>query len=179
MNSPAQENNFIQKFGVVVQDDPSLDLSAMELTLESLLEATKNYEKNKVGVLMSYGDHERHISHTLHLSNFYTEKGLWCRGCNQSRELDLQTRETTIFQQLSFASYFVKLDAGETVRPTLFCDIDNSISNQEKIICFDDNGVFAVLKTAVRLYYLEQGSYEATEQHLIELSKKKGHYKKL
>lgn len=180
MKSPSQDLKFMQKFGVVVDDDPSLDLSAMELTLDSLLEATKNYEKNNVGVLMSFGDYDRHISHTLHLSNYYTEKGIWCRGCNQSRDLDIQTRETTLFQQVSFASYFVRLNAGETVRPTLFSDIDNSIGNlKEKFICFNDNGIYVVLKAAMRSYYMKQGDYQKTVDYIVEQCKEKGYYKEL
>ena len=178
MKSESGEHNI--KFGVLVEDDCSIDLSYMEKTLDSLLAATKNYDKNKVGVLMSFGDHERPMSETLHLSNFYSAEGVWCRGCNQVRDLNKQEREQTLFQQLVFANYFILLKAGQKVEPTLFRDIDYSINSLgEKNICFEQNGFYAVMKAAVKAYYSEQGDYENTEKYIVETSKSKGFYKKL
>ncbi len=180
MKLPAQDPKMLQKFGVLIEDDKTADISEMEKSLNSLLEATKNYEKRNVGVLMAFGEMDRPISHTLHLTNFYTEQGMWCRGCNQGSEMSLEQKETELFQQLTFATYFIKLKAGQEVSPTIFSDIDHSISTlKEKIICFNNNEIYALLVSAVRLYYLEQGSYEATERHIIEQSKTKGYYKEL
>ena len=173
-------NEISSKFGIVIEDDPSLDLPHMEETLNSLLVATQNYSKDNVGVLMSFGDHERPMSKTLHLSNYYTTEGMWCRGCNQSRDLDIQEREKTLFQQLVFAHYFIFLKVGQTVEPTLFKDIDYSVNDIcERNICFGQNGFHVVLKSAIRSYYLDHGSYSGVEKYLVEASKEKGLYKEL
>ncbi len=180
MSSDSKEVSFMPKFGIVVHDNPNDSLALMEKTLDSILAATKKYTKSKIGVLMSFNAGDRQISETLHLTNFYTEQGVWCRGCNQGSEMSIEQKETELFQQLTFATYFINLKAGQEVSPTIFSDIDHSISTlKEKIICFNNNEVYALLVSAVRLYYLEQGSYEATERHIIEQSKTKGYYKEL
>lgn len=174
----SESDEYKTKFGILVEDDISKSLDCMEASLQSLLVATKKYKKGNVGVLMSYGDHERPISETLHLSNYYSTEGLWCRGCNQNRSVDVEERESTLFQQLIFADYFVSMKTGQTVPENFFTQMDKLVRS-DTVSCFGFGNIYAVLKNAVRNYYYECGDYKKTEKYIVENSKSKGLYKKL
>jgi len=169
-------------FGIVLYDTPSHDISLMEKSLDSLLVATNNYCKSKVGVMMSFVAGTRKISETLHLSNFYSTEGVWCRGCDQSKDLDNEKRETEIFQQLFFAHFFISMQSGQTLDPMFFSNVDKIVNAQEKeFVVFENNGIYALLKSAVRSYYFNDqcGSYKKTESFLIDESKSRGLYRSL
>jgi len=174
----SESDEYKNKFGIVIEDIPSNAIELMSVSLESLLAATNNYKKSHVGVLMSYGNHERPMSQTLHFSNYYSTEGLWCRGCNQSRDASKEELESNLFQQLVFADYFIHMEAGQIVPSDLFTQIDGMTRNK-KACCFGFNGVYAVLKSAVRNHYYECGSYKDTEKYIVEFSKSKGLYKEL
>jgi len=131
---------------------------------------------------MSFDAGARQISETLHLSNFYSENGLWCRGCDQVKEIEIQEKEKNLFQQLVFAHWLVSLEAGQTVSPNLFIEIERSVNElNEKVVCYEDGEVAVILKAAISSYYMkpECGDYQKTVQYLINESKQRGLYKKL
>ncbi len=178
----AAKLEIMSKFGIVVYDNPNDSLALMEKTLDSILAATKKYTKSKIGVLMSFNAGDRQISETLHLSNFYSKEGLWCRGCDQVEGIEIKEKETNLFQQLVFAHWFIAMEAGQTVSPNLFVEIER-VNNElnEKVVCYEDGEVVVVLKAAVSSYYPkpECGDYQKTVQYLINESKQRGLYKRL
>jgi len=177
VNLARKENRL--KFGIAVYDDENKDLSSMEESLRSILKATQKYQTSLVGALMVYQHKSRGINETLHMSNYFSQSGLWCRGCNL-HEGDTYTQETDVFQQLTFADYFIKMKAGQTLDENIFLDIDKTINDEfEKVICFENNQVYAVMKSIIRSNYHSFSNYDQMICSLVDDAKNKRYYKLL
>jgi hypothetical protein len=169
-------------FGVAVFDDDSDNLENMNKTLESLLAAVKKYRKNLVGVITCYDYKNRGINNTLHLINKFNAEGLECRGLDHLNREDVHmhfVKEYDTFIQMTHASHFIRMDAGQTVGPNLFVDVDKTLNeNMEKILCFESNGVLAIQSKLLRSKYLDFGGYQKAEQGIKEAAVSEGYYKK-
>tara|TARA_Y100000385_G_C12975977_1_gene586188 strand:- start:342 stop:1082 length:741 start_codon:yes stop_codon:yes gene_type:complete len=167
-------------FGVVIYDEVGKDISDLEKTIDSVLAAANNYTKQLVGVVVSYYKSSRPIGTTTHISNKYTlEDKLAVKNVYIWTD-DHVEAEKEIWEKVSKAGYFLRIDCGAEICPTMFNRIDKSLNKDlEKILCFECDGSLAVSKRMARSMYNDFGDYREMEQCLRSTCIERGYYKKL
>ncbi len=169
MKSKPKEHSF----GIGLFDIKDHELSQIEKSLDSLLLASKDYRAGHVGVVTSYFWGHRHMNHTLHLSNLYTEKGLYCKGTSHLSE-DTQNVETEVYQQLIVADVFVKMYSGQTVSPDFFQTANLRIKDND---CAKVDGIWVFSKKFMRNKYHEFGNFDKAIKFFEEVEKSKNEEK--
>ncbi len=167
-------------FGVVVYDQLDKDINEIRKTMDSVVDAAREYNPKKVGCVLAFCSDKRPIGTTTDISNHYTlEEKIACKNIYIWTE-DPVEAEREIWEKVTRATHFVKLSSGDTIDKNFFKDIDQSIHyDLEKVLCFENNGNFAICKRMARSLYHDFNNYDLMESCVVNTCKDKGYYKKI
>lgn len=147
-------------FGIVVADDPTLDISELHKTISSLKTATKNYFTNKVALIFSLGIN-RNAQEVVNLVHSNQAEDIRCEAVIHRYLFDPRIRETEAFQKISTVGWMGMVKSGNEIHEDTFCKINHVINEDlEQIVCFDTKGSLILLTNLVRSQYMNYKGFE-------------------
>lgn len=164
-------------FGIAIYDSPQATIDELETTVSSLLES--KYDKSKLSIVISTSL-TRPIVQTVDLVNRIKEKVNKVKGITHLFDKS-NTRDRECFQKLVGASYFVRIEASQSISPLWFNKIGASLNERlEQITLFENKeGATAIPCGVVRSLYLDFNDYDLMVKELKKISKEQDKYKLL
>ena len=167
-------------FGIIIFDE-SNDFEDTLKTIESIKEI--DYPKNKVKIVLSISQiklnlKNKKIQDLVDIADsMTTDKRHFYFSVHKYTGQD-QLRDTECFGKVSMARYFVKINAGATINPDYFKQVEQTLQEEKSIALFheEQQDISIVPASVAKNKYLEFNNYDFMVQGIKEEAQEEGLY---